>query len=199
MKFDEPEEAGGNRCYPKNVVNHLLLVWAVDYVADSPTKFSRPDKPSDVIIVDVVDLDQVDEETGQPGLVARQAWWRQARLIQSLRPKLGSADPMLVRMVKGVSSMGMNAPFELVSQTGDPQCVSRAQSWFGANPGFKPSVAGAADVPQQPQPASHWDTPEHEYAPAQEETLLERMARQSTQQSPSLPPRQPARPDGMPF
>ena len=193
MKFDEPEETGGNRCYPKDVVNHLLLVWAVDYVAHSPTQFSRPDKPSDVIIVDCVDLDQVDEYSGQPGLVARKAWWRQSRLIQSLKPRLHNTDPMLVRMAKGLGSKGMNAPFELVSQTGDPQCVARATSWFNQNPDFKPSTSN--EHPQQEQLSDPWEREQPSDPPEwaqQEETVLERMARQATQQSPSLPPRQPA-------
>ena len=186
MKFAEPEEAGGNRCYPKDVVNHLLLVWAIDYIAHSPTQFSRPDKPSDVIIVDCVDLDQVDENSGQPGLLARKAWWRQSRLIQSLKPRLGNTDPMLVRMSKGLGSKGMNAPFELISQTGDPGCVNRAQAWFTLNGDFKPSVAGERfdPGPEQSEEPPAW-------ASGREETVLERMARQASQQSPSLPPRQP--------
>lgn len=196
MKFAEPEETGGNRCYPKDVVNHLLLVWAIDYIEHSPTQFSRPDKPSDVIIVDVVDLDQVDEDTGQPGRLARKAWWRQARLIQSLKPNLKQEDPMLVRMTKGLGSKGMNAPFELVSQTGDPACVNRATAWFAANSDFTPSMAGSFT----PMTASHWDTPEEQPEwSKQEETVLERMARQATQQSPSLPPRRPVQDDESPF
>jgi hypothetical protein len=191
MKFAEPEETGGNRCYPKDVVNHLLLVWAIDYIEHSPTQFSRPDKPSDVIIVDAVDLDQVDEDTGQPGRLARKAWWRQARLIQSLKPNLKQADPMLVRMAKGLGSKGMNAPFELVSQTGDPACVNRAQAWFAVNSDFTPSLPGMSTPYMGP---SQFDDPgdQPEWStPRQEETVLERMARQASQQSPSLPPRRP--------
>jgi hypothetical protein len=190
MKFAEPEEAGGNRCYPKDVVNHLLLVWAIDYIAHSPTQYSRPDKPSDVIIVDCVDLDAVNEETGQPGNLARKCWWRQSRLIQSLKPRLGNTDPMLVRMSKGLGSKGMNAPFELVSQTGDPACVNRAQAWFTINGDFKPSIASVADAFQQSEQRAQSEEPP-DWASGREETVLERMARQSQQQSPSLPPRQP--------
>ena len=189
MKFAEPEETGGNRCYPKDVVNHLLLVWAIDYISHSPTQFTRPDKPSDVIIVDVVDLDQVDEY-GTPGLLARKAWWRQSRLIQSLKARLGNEDPMLVRMSKGLGSKGMNAPFELVSQTGDPQCVSRAQAWFSANPSFKPSAPSLFPTEDEMRHAAQQEEPPTATR-AQQETVLERMARQATQQSPSLPPRQP--------
>lgn len=192
MKFVEPEETGGNRCYPKDIVNHLLLVWAIDYIAHSPTQYTRPDKPSDVIVVDVVDLDQVDEFTNQAGLVARRTWWRQSRLIQSLKPRLGNTDPMLVRMVKGMGSKGMNAPFELLSMTGDPGCVGRATAWLNSNHDFAPSSRLDHLFPEPPTQVEEppaWAQP----AP---ETALERMARLAQepprfQERQPLPPRQP--------
>jgi hypothetical protein len=195
VAFAEPEETGGIRLNPKDIVNHLLLVWVIDYVAHSPTQFSRPDKPSDVIIVDAVDLDQVDEE-GRPGLLARKCWWRQAQLIQSLKPKIGGKDPMLVRMGRGGATMGRNAPFVLNSMTADPQCVARATTWINTNPGFTPSSPGVPAPAPPPELTDPWanNNPADEQAfgqsgrsglpPArpltpQEETVLERMARSS--------------------
>jgi len=191
MAFEEPEETGGIRLNPRDIVNHLLLVWVIDYIAHSPTQFSRPDKPSDVIVVDAVDLDQVDEN-GSVGLVARKCWWRQAQLIQALRGKIGGADPLLVRMGKGGATMGRNAPFVLVSMTADPQCVGRAGQWMKMNPDFVPSTPGVAPpVPsadwgqQAPPQGSAWDQPERPDLPPPrpitpaEETVLERMARSS--------------------
>ena len=194
MSFAEPEETGGIRLNPRDIVNHLLLVWVIDYIAHSPTQFSRPDKPSDVIIVDAVDLDQVDEN-GAVGLVARKCWWRQAQLIQALRGKIGGKDPLLVRMAKGGATMGRNAPFVLASMTADPQCVGRAGQWMKLNPGFTPSSPGVQPpVPQEladpwassnPADQSAWPQqdrsnlpPPRPVTPA-EETVLERMARSS--------------------
>lgn len=200
--FDEPSDTGSGRCYPKDVVNHLLLVWSVDYIAHSPTQFSRPDKPSDVVIVDVVDLDAVDEE-GQIGQLTTKAWWRQAKLIQSLKPRIGNTSPMLVRMTKGVGSKGMNAPFELVSQTGDPNAVRRAETWLAANPGFKPSTADpyrSVEAPREQDPGPPAD---RDFSQPREETTLERMARQSQEYTPlaqraGLPPPRPGESD-IPF
>jgi hypothetical protein len=211
MAFSEPEETGGIRLNPRDIVNHLLLIWAIDYVAHSPTQFSRPDKPSDVIIVDAVDLDQVDEN-GQAGLVARKCWWRQAQLIQSLKPKVGGKDPMLVRMGRGGATMGRNAPYQLVSMTADAQCVSRATSWLMLNPGFTPSKPGVQlAVPQDltdpwrnddPADQPDWSTPEPTNLPPPrpvtpaEETVLERMARTTVQ---SQRPGQRDGSEGFPF
>ena len=188
MAFAEPEQTGGIRLNPKDIINHLLLVWVIDYVAHSPTQYSRPDKPSDVIIVDAVDLDQVDED-GKVGLVARKCWWRQAQLIQSLKSKIGGKDPLLVRMGKGGATMGRNAPFVLFSMTADPQCVGRAGQWMTVNPGFTPSSPGvppsapddtiwgkAPDTATDPSPNN---LPPPRPVTPQEESILERMARSS--------------------
>jgi hypothetical protein len=193
MAFSEPEEVGGIRLNPRDLVGHLLLLWAIDYVAHSPTQYSRPDKPSDVIIVDVVDLDQADEN-GQPGLLARKAWWRQAQLIQALRPKIGGRDPLLVRMGRGGATMGRNAPFVLTSMTADQGCVQRATFWLSQNAEFCPSTpkpdldaaTGPGPIRSAEPPPGHWaadpqSVPQQPLPPSRppaQETLLERMARE---------------------
>jgi len=159
MPFGEPEVAGGP--YPKDLINHLLLVWAVDYIDDAPSKFSRSGQLADVIVVDLVDLDEMDPYTRQPGAVARSAWWRPSKLIQALKRRLGSPDPVLAWMQMGTASAGMNAPYVLTSATGDPAAVARAEAWMAANPNFAPSssappLRGQATVRQeveQAQPA----------------------------------------------
>jgi hypothetical protein len=203
--FDEPDESGGQRFYPKDVVGHLLIVWAIDYIAHSPTQYSRPDKPSDVVVVDCVDLDQVDPETNQIGLVSRRTWWRQAQLIASLKKKVGTGVPLLARMAKGVATKGM-PPFVLTSMTADPQCVQRANAWFQANPGFMPSdpMPVRPDEPDVGEDASfHPDMlqPELKYGPPpghqeslRQETTLEAMARRA-----AMPPAAPPQPEEPPF
>lgn len=171
--FEEPDEVGGTRLNPKELVNHLLLVWPVDYIPHSPTKYSRPDKPSDVIVVDVVDLDA----PGGP-VLAPKSWWRQAKLIQALKPKIGRIKPMLCYMAKEPESPGTQAAYILVSASSDPQCVQRGMQWLTDNPWFKPSesfpqAAQAQPPVQQPRPQP--------VAPPREETMLERMARQAQQ------------------
>jgi hypothetical protein len=145
LDLDEPDEAGGARLYPKDILNHLLLVWVIEYIEHSPTKFTKygedgkPSSPCDAVIVDVVDLDQYDEN-GVAGLLARKTWWRQGRLIGVLKPRVGKGNPILVRMGKGGASQGMNAPFEITTMSGDPASVARANNWYAANPNFTPSA-----------------------------------------------------------
>ena len=185
--FDEPDEVGnGVRLYPKDIVGHLLLVWAVEYIAHSPTTFTQPGKPSDVIVVDAVDLDAVDPETSAPGLLARRTWWRQAQLIKMLKLKLGNTSPLLVRMGKGGATMGRNAPFVLVSQTQDALCVQRANLWLQANADFVPSKPMPAFEPPVEDLADPWagqqpTLPAPRPPTVPEKSMIERMAEQGAQ------------------
>jgi len=189
MPFDEPEPTGGVRLYPKQLVGHLLMIWACEYIAHSPTMFSRPDKPSDVIVVDCVDLD-AEGEDGQPGFLCRRQWWRAAQIIGSLRPRIGAPNPILAHMGQGVATMG-NPPYVLNSATSNPQAVARANAWLSTHPDFAPSK------PYEPPPeveTSHWSKPEDQPAWSAPqggkatETMLERMARQATEGAARLPP-----------
>jgi hypothetical protein len=199
--FDEPDEAAvGPRVYPKDCVGHLLIVWAIEYIEHSPTKFTREGQRADVTVVDVVDLDQVDGETNQPGLLCRRSWWRGARLNQALKNKVGTGVPLLGRMVKGQATQGM-PPYVLESMTSDPVSVSRANAWFAANPGFTPSLptpkwvddGSAPDVGEDAsftpntQSSSHGlNIPAGHQESLRGMSTLEAMARRAT-----MPPAQP--------
>lgn len=162
--FDEPEEViSGPRLNPSDIKGHLLIVQVIDYIAHSPTKFSRPDRPSDAIVVDVIDLDLADPETGYQGLVARKCWWRQAKLIQQLKPKVGGS-PIVARMGLGIPSNGMQPPYELTSMSRDPECMARVHAWVAAHPDYRPSSPGLPptnpDLPQSnQQPTPHAAAP----------------------------------------
>lgn len=151
LSLDDPDESG-SKLYPKDILNHLLLVWVIEYIEHSPTKFTKygddgkPSSPCDAVIVDVVDLDQYDEN-GVAGLLCRKTWWRQGRLIGVLKPRVGKPNPILVRMGKGGASTGMNAPFEITTMSGDPASVARANNWYAANPNFTPSAVYVDDRP----------------------------------------------------
>jgi hypothetical protein len=158
LSLDEPDDSGGARLYPKDIVNHLLLVWAIEYIEHSPTKFTKYDDegkattPCDAVIVDVVDLDQYDEN-GEAGLLARKTWWRQGRLIGVLKPRVGKPNPILVRMQRGGAAQGQSAPFEIISMSADPASVARANKWYATNPNFTPSAVYVDDrVKQEAQP-----------------------------------------------
>ena len=191
MPFAEPETAGGP--YPKDLVGHLLMVWPVDYIDDAPSKFSRPGAQSDVIVVDLVDLDVVDEYTKELGQLSRQAWWRPGRLIGSLKRRLGSKDPVLAWMQMGTASKGMNAPYELVSATSDPMSVDRAKLWLEKNPDFEPTnyvetheqVQARVDRrrEQESNPQPEVETSEQSRVRSQ----LEQMARQAQAGADRLP------------
>lgn len=198
MPFNEPEVSG--RLNPRDVVGHLLMVWPVEYIAHSPTKFSKAGQPSDVIVVDVVDLDDVDEGTGLPGKLARNVWWRPGRLIASLKKQVGTKDPYLAWMSQGGASQGMNAPFILVSATSDRAAVAKAEAWLAAYPEFRASEPvgqgeqfglGRTIEPEpvpQPEPAA---------SPAPRvETVLERLARLSQEGAARL---QTSPPQDIPF
>lgn len=181
FNLEEPESAG--RLNPRDAVGHLLLVWATEYVPHSPTKYTRPDKPSDVVVVDVVDLDLDDPITGLPGLVTRGAWWRQSKLIQALKGKVGGLDPTFAWMSQGTASQGNNAPYVLVAATTDEKAVARAREWESRNPDFKPTT----DQPLPPsaqvsQPAVQAREPETD-----RRSYLERMARSSREGADRLP------------
>jgi hypothetical protein len=208
MAFADPDEGG--RIYPRDILGHLLMVWATDYIAHSPTQHTQAGKMSDVIVVDVVDLDQIGED-GQPGLLVRKAWWRQTKLIMSLKGRLGKADPVLARMIQGKPTRGL-PPFELATATADAEAVRRGTAWLTRHPEFVPSgpdlqrqisaelAAGKAQVDAMThhgaaadQPA--WSQPEPATQAAQE-TYLEKLARQAAEGSARLPA---ARPDVPPY
>lgn len=213
--FDEPDEVGaaeGPRLYPKHVLNHLLIVFAIDYIEHSPTRFTKPGERADVTVVDVIDLDQVDPDTNQPGLLSRKIWWRGARLNGALKNKVGSGTPLLARMAHGPATQGM-PPYVLNSMTQDPQSVARANAWFQANPGFKPSEkpprwSADGDAPDIGVDASFTPNTFNTTAQAgqgvqvpaghqeslRQVTALEAMARRAT-----LPPTTPPQPEQPPF
>ena len=134
LSLDEPDDSGGARLYPKDIVNHLLLVWAIEYVEYSPTKFTKYD------------------DNGEAGLLARKTWWRQGRLIGVLKPRVGKPNPILVRMTKAGAAQGQSAPFEIVSMSADPASVARANKWYAANPTFTPSAVYVDDRVKAEEP-----------------------------------------------
>lgn len=196
--FDEPDDAGGNgpRLYPKDILGHLLLVWAIEYIEHSPTQYTKPGQASDVVTVDVVDLaDQLgqpvkDPETGEDGFLVRRSWWRQNHLIKMLKLKLGNTNPLLVTMSKGAAGVGRNAPFQLVSMTGNEAAVAMANAWLQAHPDFTPSKPMPKFEPREETPGDPWaDQPSPTLPPARpavqptpaQATVLERLAQQSQQ------------------
>lgn len=156
--FDD--EPGGGRLNPADCLDHLLMVWAIDYIEHSPTKFSVPGKNSDVVVVDVVDLDQADED-GYQGLIVRNCWWRNARLIGLMKPRIARPKPVLGRMGLGVATMG-KPPYEIHFATDDSDAVGRASAWIAAHPDFRPTARSGrnyeaervvAEQPTQRQPS----------------------------------------------
>ena len=172
MPFNEPDVSG--RLNPRDVIGHLLMVWPVDYIEHSPTKYSKAGQASDVIVVDVVDLDDVDEGTGLPGKLCRSVWWRPGNLIKALKKQVGTKDPYLAWMNQGGASQGMNAPFILTSATADPKAVERAEAWLAAYPDFRPTVLQSG---QQEGPRFEPGIPAEPPEPTRQETPLERLAR----------------------
>ena len=188
MPFNEPD-AGGGKLNPIDVVNHLLMVWPVDYIEHSPTKHTKPGQQSDVIVVDVVDLD-LTELDGTEGVLSQSCWWRPGFLIGALKKKLGDRDPFLARMWR--DGEGAAAPYKLISATSDPTSVARAMAWLTRNPDFKPGgprVTTLQEAAQQ-QIVSSLLPPPPMSIPTAQETVLERMARQAAEAKRGTPPQQ---------
>jgi hypothetical protein len=205
--FDEPDSGGsGGRLRPADCVGHLLLVWVIDYIEHSPTQFTQPGKPSDAVVVDVVDLDMVGDD-GQPGMLVRKEWWRPGRLVRDLKGRVGRPNPMLLQMTRGMASPGKQAPFEVVSMLGSPQAVQRGEAWRLAHQDFVPSKPDPMPSYQQPvvvpyeqqQSAQSWvpaspQPPQQTLPPPpaqmshdQRATMLERLALQAQQGRDRLP------------
>lgn len=151
FEFGDPDSGwNGVRVDPAESLNNLLIIWVTGYVKHHQTVHTRPDRPSDAIVVDVINLDKVDEN-GQP-LTGKGNWWRQSKLIGQFRPSIGG-KPLIGYLTLGVPKPGMKPPYEFVSLSGDPQAVARAKAWRAANPHFTPSAPyqERGESPAQPQ------------------------------------------------
>lgn len=166
--FDD--EASSGRLNPADCLNHLLMVWATGYIDHSPTKYSVAGKNSDVIIVDVVDLDQADAE-GYQGLLVRNTWWRNGRLIGLMKDRIGRPKPVLGWMGLGVATMG-KPPYEIQFAVSDPSAVARAQAWMEAHPDFRPSSpAGRTPDSVRPEPTRPQEQPKSQLQALAEQHL----------------------------
>lgn len=204
-EWGEPSQTG-DQLLPRDIVNHLLIIWVVEYVPHSPTVHTRPDRPSDMIVVDVVNLDHADER-GYQGLLHRNVWWRQARLIARLRDRIGQR--LLCRMTQGTARPGFNAPFELINVKDDPEARSRGDAWIKAHPDFVPSepITGSRYVSSPPATtqtnsnANSWNSAAPAQPQAQNKTYLERLAEQAAAGASRLPlpPPPPAATETPPF
>ena len=146
-EVDDPG-VGGEWLDPKTVIGDLLIVWAIRYIEHSPTRHSVPGRNSDVIVVDGVNLDQPGPD-GFEGVIARNSWWRQSRLIMVLKKRVGLPNPILIRLSKGTSS---NSPYELHTQSADKEAMRRFREWCERNPDFEPSSPGELDATPQQAP-----------------------------------------------
>lgn len=162
MSFNEPSATAGEFLPARNLQGHLLIVYPIQYYAHVQTQYTQPGKPSDAIIVDIVDISggpcPPDRQTGQPmpgieaGTIGRRCQWMQSQLIRALRPRVGQG-PLLGTIGLGLAKGGNTPPFVFNSLTSDSSAVERAQAWLDANPDFKPSEQEEQPVPQPQQPA----------------------------------------------
>ena len=190
--FDKLEPHSDTPAYyanPSDLINHLLIIWTIDYVLNSPGKFTKPGEQADLVIVDVVDLDAIDPDTQLPGRLSRKNWWRQGRLIRELKGTVGRTIPKLAWMTTGIATQG-RPPYELVDATAHPEAVARGQAWMTQNSAFKPSEATGPAIPAYLPPQSP-PPPPPPYVPP---SALEQMANRARQQTPGVPPPPPYAP-----
>src|SRR5688572_9908784 len=148
MDFSEPGETAREYINPEQIAGQLIIVWPIQHVNPAPpTKFSRPDKVDDAISVDVVTL-EIPDENGNPK-VFRSQLWRQSRLIQSFRQRIGQG-PLLGTISKGTATMGQ-PPWIFISLTHEAAAVELANQWAEKYGEFVPSEPREwMQLPQQP-------------------------------------------------
>jgi hypothetical protein len=136
--------------YPANLANHDLIVWVVEHLKDAPGGIPRDDgKPTDAIVVDVVDLSRPDPTNRYWGAMAQGMWWRAGTVIGKLRPFVGG-EPILVRLTSSLIPGSKYKTFNFVDMSADANVTAKAQSWLQWNPGYQPTRPG----PQQPTAAA---------------------------------------------
>ena len=197
----DPTDISGDRLNPRDIIDHLLIIWPIEYVAHSPTVHSRPDRPSDLIIVDVVDLDQPDEN-GFQGALYQHVWWRQSRLIAKCRDRIGQR--LLCYMTKAAPKPGFNPAFELLSAKGDAEALARGEAWIKAHPNFQPSVPGTRAPAPSSDNGGQWQSTTNTNTtpvPDPQKSWLEQFAQQPARGAARLPlpPPPPPQPDAPGF
>jgi hypothetical protein len=148
-EYGHPVETGGEFARPEKLNGHLLIIFPIGYVPHIQTRFSQAGKRSDAICCDIVDLDDTDEFTHQPGKVYRSSNLMQSQLIVSLRPFIGKK--VLGLITRGVARNGMNPPWIVTDMSGDAKCVESARQWAAATPDFFPTTFSPTPPPVQPE------------------------------------------------
>lgn len=152
-QFDPVVENTGEYARVDALAGHLLIIFPIGYIEDSPTRFSVPGKRSDAIVLDVIDLDDFDEH-GQPGKLYRNNWWRGAQLIMMLKARIGGK--VLGRIGKGTPKNGMNPPWVINDASRDEEGLVRARAWGHAHGDFITSPF----APPRPAPAPSYGQPQ---------------------------------------
>lgn len=213
MAFDDDDwgtpVAGGEFARVDALAGRLLVIFPIGYIEHSPTKFSQPGKPSDVVVCDVIDLDAQDEMSGSPGKIYRTMWIRPSKLIVGLRPLIGSK--VLGRINKGMAQNGMNPPWEVTDCAHEPGALDRVRAWAASNPHFKvspfqppralaPQGNGFGQVPQQFTPGAGYQGPARQQAdfPQQPNQYVQQPQYQQPQQYQQGPPPQQQYPQTQP-
>ena len=150
-EWGRPAETGGEFVKPAQLAGHLVILFPIGYIPFIQTRFSgQSNKPSDGIVVDVVDLDDKDEY-GNPGKLYRHNTFMQAQLIASLKSQIGSK--ILGTIGQGTARNGMNQPWVVIDMSGDESARQRGSAWIAANPHFRPSsfTPRAPQAPEVPQ------------------------------------------------
>lgn len=144
--FDAPATAG-ETLKPSEINGHLLIVKAVDYRTGINTTFGE----KDAVSVNVVDLDENDPDTGQPGRLHKGALWFSGMLVGSLKNQIGAV--VLARMGQGTAKPNQDPPWILVAANEDAAAVQRGTTWMNANPGALDGFAPPATTNPAPTPA----------------------------------------------
>lgn len=167
-----PPPDSGDRLQARSVVGHLLILVPTEF---RPQFFAAKKKddgtmgaPSDAIRVDVVDLDAIDQRTGQRGAAHTGVLWGARNLVGSLNDNLqkGPGTMVLARMGQSTSTPSANPSLELVDASADPNAVAVATHFLQTRPNWRSEQAApAAAAPPAPPVAPAAMAPQMAPAP----------------------------------
>ncbi len=144
-----PPAQGGDTAKPADLAGHLLIVKPNDYRTGILTSFGE----KDAVSVDLVDLDDVDPDTGEVGHQYHGALWFSGALVGSCKNQIGTL--VLARMSQGTAKAGQSPPWLLADATTDAAAVQAGALWLSSHPEFRglsaptPAPAPVAAPPVQ--------------------------------------------------
>lgn len=143
----QPNENNGDSLKPSEIVGHLLIVRVRQRKEGIVTQYTPEGGPG--VVVDVVDLDHPDPDTGVIGPKAfSDVLWMNGALVDNLTPNVGKTIA-----IKLVWTTGKSGRAYVSIEGADPTDKARAAAHLTANPDPWSQLADVAPATPAPAPA----------------------------------------------